>query len=138
MLALAAARTLPQGHPLTSRALALAGQAACFEGRGADALGHYSRSEETSATIGTRRRALWGQFLTLLELDDPEAGSYSRLVGRWKPAPEDILRLATGRYQLALRRGKAAFLHSWRISRFCHGRLILRQGLLSSMWSWRH
>ena len=39
VLALAAARTLPEGHPLTSRALALAGQAAYFEGRGADALG---------------------------------------------------------------------------------------------------
>lgn len=108
VLALAAARTLPQGHPLSSRALALAGQAAYFEGRGADALGHYSRSEETSTTIGTRRRALWGQFLTLLELDDPEAGSVlASLYELEAETPEDILRLATGRYQLALRRGES-------------------------------
>ena len=108
VLALAAARTLPEGHPLSSRALALAGQAAYFESRGAEALAHFSRAEETSTTIATRRRALWGQFLTLLELDDPEAGSIlASLEESEAETPEDILRLATGRYHLAMRRGES-------------------------------
>jgi LuxR family maltose regulon positive regulatory protein len=108
VLALTAARTLPEGHSLSSRAFALAGQAAFFEGRGTEALAHYFRAEEISETIAARRRALWGQFLTLVDLDDPEAESiFTSLDELEIETPEDILRLAVGRYQLALRRGES-------------------------------
>ncbi len=111
VLALTAARTLSEGHPLSSRAFALAGQAAYFEGRGADALAHYFRAEEISDTLASRRRALWGQFLTFLELEHPDAGSaFASLDELETESPEDILRLATGRYQLALRGGERGLL----------------------------
>jgi ATP/maltotriose-dependent transcriptional regulator MalT len=107
VLALAAARKMPTASPLAARAYSLAGRSAYFEGRAADALELHETALTLSRTPETSRSALWGQFLTYLELEnDAEAlAVFTQLEDVAPETTEDLLRLATGRFQLAMREG---------------------------------
>ena len=107
VLALAAARKMPRSSPLSARAYSLAGRSAYFEGRAADALELHKTALGLSRSAETSRSALWGQFLTYLELEnDREARTVFTQLEEIEPnTTEDLLRLATGRFQLAVREG---------------------------------
>jgi len=107
VLALAAARKMPRTSPLAARAYSLAGRSAYFEGRASDALELHQTALTLSQSPETTRSALWGQFLTYLELEnDAEAiAVFSQLEDVASDTTEDLLRLATGRFQLAMREG---------------------------------
>jgi DNA-binding CsgD family transcriptional regulator/tetratricopeptide (TPR) repeat protein len=105
-LALAAARRVPAEHPIASRAYSLAGRSAYFEGRHMDALKLHETAFDLSRSPHTTRTALWGQFLTYLELENDTAAVavFEELENVEADTTEDLLRLATGRFQLAMRR----------------------------------
>jgi LuxR family maltose regulon positive regulatory protein len=107
VLALAAARRMPKTCPLAARAYSLAGRSAYFEGRAADALELHETALTVSDSPDTARSALWGQFLAYLELEnDVEAlAVFGQLEAVATDTTEDLLRLATGRFQLAMRKG---------------------------------
>ena len=107
VLALAAARKMPNTSPWAARAYSLAGRSAYFEGRAVDALELHETGLTVSQSPETARSALWGQFLAYLELEnDAEAlAVFSHLEDVAPDTTEDLLRLATGRFQLAMRKG---------------------------------
>ena len=104
---MAAARRMPKTSPLAARAYSLAGRSAYFEGRAADALELHETALTVSESPETARNALWGQFLAYLELEnDAEAlVAFAHLEDVAPDTTEDLLRLATGRFQLAMRKG---------------------------------
>jgi DNA-binding CsgD family transcriptional regulator len=105
-LALAAASALGPKHPLTSQAYARAGQSAHFEAREETAFEHHHNATQTAQTHGDMAAALWGEFLSGLELERPEtAETFDRLAALGSTSPSESVRLGAGRLFLAVRTG---------------------------------
>jgi DNA-binding NarL/FixJ family response regulator len=107
-LSLQAAKRFSEGTAgMSRRAYSLAGQSAHLEGRALDASEHFQRALDQAG--GTPdREALWGKFLSLVETEDESAGRMlSALESLEESSPDDLLRIATGRWHLSLRGGRA-------------------------------
>jgi len=105
-LALAAADAFGPQHPLTSRAYFRAGQSAHFQAREEDAFGHQRQARVTSQTKEDFANALWGEFISGLELERSDTPStLHELESLGSSAPNEAARVSAGRLFLALRRG---------------------------------
>jgi LuxR family maltose regulon positive regulatory protein len=105
-LALQAARRFSPEHPLMARAYSRAGQSAHFQGRDDRAYGHHALAEKHSSDDTSMREALWGQFISLLDLEDDRAHALlDQLTSISGSSPDEMLRLAAGRFMLAVRFG---------------------------------
>src|SRR5262249_11496919 len=63
----------PEGHSMTSRAYSLAGTSAHLSYRTEIALEYHREAQELATTTADHREALWGQLISLLNLEDPSA-----------------------------------------------------------------
>jgi ATP/maltotriose-dependent transcriptional regulator MalT len=120
-LALEAARRFGQDSTSKSQqAYSLAGQSAYLEGRTRDASEHYRIALDQVDGGQPDRDALWGKFLSLVEDEDEDA---DRVLGTLETleesSPDDLLRIATGRWRLSIRSG-----------RNCHEQLLAVADLL--------
>ena len=105
-LALAAASNLGLEHPFTSQAYARAGQSAHFEAREETAFQHHRNATRTAQTREDLADALWGEFVSGLDLERSEtAQTLERLAGLGSASPRESVRLGAGRLFLALRTG---------------------------------
>ena len=105
-LALAAADSLGPKHPLTTRAYFRAGFSAHLEAREDVAFKHQRLARETAATDHDLANALWGEFISGLELERPDtAAILEELAALSSPAPSEAVRVAAGRLVLACRQG---------------------------------
>jgi len=105
-LALSAAGELGPKHPLTSRAYARAGQSAHFEAREDTAFEHHHDARLTAQTQVDLADALWGEFVSGLELERSETPhTLEELARLGSTTPNESVRLGAGRLFLALRRG---------------------------------
>jgi LuxR family maltose regulon positive regulatory protein len=105
-LALAAASALGPNHPLTSQAYSRAGQSAHFEAREETAFEHHRNAVLTARGHRELADALWGEFVSGLELERPEtAETLGRLADLGSASPRESVRLGAGRLFLALRTG---------------------------------
>jgi LuxR family maltose regulon positive regulatory protein len=105
-LAIQAAHRLPERHSHVARAYSRAGQSAHFEGRD-DCAYEYHRLAESHATDSvSTREALWGEFISLLELEDDRTQELlARLTSISGTSADEVLRLSAGRFMLAVRFG---------------------------------
>ena len=105
-LALAAASALGPQHPLTSQAFVRAGQSAHFEAREETAFEHHRNAAQTAQTRNDLAEALWGEFISGLELERAEtAETLDRIAALGSSSPTDSIRLGAGRLFLAARDG---------------------------------
>lgn len=105
-LALAAASALGPQHPFTSQAYSRAGQSAHFEAREETAFEHHRNAAETATTHHDLAEALWGEFVSGLELERPEsAETFDRLAALGSSSPTESVRLGAGKLFLAVRTG---------------------------------
>ncbi len=105
-LALAAADSLDPKDPLASRAYFRAGLSAHFEAREEVAFEHQRLARATATTDHDLANALWGGFVSGLELERPDAGEIlDELSSLSSPAPPEAVRVAAGRLFLACRLG---------------------------------
>ena len=106
-LALRAAKSLGDTHPMLSRAFYLAGLSVhldCYHDR---ARQYFDQALASASTVAQKRDAVWGQLLTSLDLGDPDANDLlSRLIDLDDGSALSEVRLATARYQVAIRRGR--------------------------------
>ena len=105
-LALAAADSLGREHPLASRAYFRAGLSAHFEAREEVAFDHQQLAHATATTDDDLANALWGGFVSGLELERPDTAEIlDELASVSSRAPSEVVRLAAGRLFLACRLG---------------------------------
>lgn len=105
-LAMEAVRSLGKNHPLISRAHSRAGQSAQFSGKVRDALAHHQTAFECARTKADASDALWGEFVSSLEVDHRKAAKTLQSLSQLgSPSPTESLRLATGQLFLAIRDG---------------------------------
>jgi LuxR family maltose regulon positive regulatory protein len=105
-LALEATRQLEPRDPALSDAYARAGQSAHFLTADDRALPHYELAYSSACNSTASREALWGQFISLVELEDVRAANVLESVSRLSSGtPDDELRLVAGRFTLAIARG---------------------------------
>jgi LuxR family transcriptional regulator, maltose regulon positive regulatory protein len=105
-LALAAATALGPQHPFTSQAFVRAGQSAHFEAREETAFEHHRNATQTAQTHNDLAEALWGEFISGLELERSEtAETFDRLAALGSASPSESIRLGAGRLFLAVRTG---------------------------------
>jgi DNA-binding CsgD family transcriptional regulator len=105
-LATQAARRMPRGGPHKAHAYARAGQSAHFQAQDDRAYEYHRLAEEYAADPLWLREALWGQFISLLELEDSRMEEpLARLASISGSSADEILRLAAGRFMLAVRFG---------------------------------
>ena len=105
-LALAAANSLGPKHLLSSRAYFRAGLSAHFEEKEEVAFEHQRLARSTAATDHDLANALWGGFVSGLELERPDTGEIlEELASLSSPAPSEAVRVAAGRLFLACRQG---------------------------------
>jgi DNA-binding NarL/FixJ family response regulator len=96
----------PRDH--VRRAYVVAGHSAHLEGRPSDAAHYFQHALDTDAHAASDRDALWGKFLSLVELQNEAAGSVlAVLESLGTSSADDLLRVATGRWHLSLRTGRA-------------------------------
>jgi DNA-binding CsgD family transcriptional regulator len=105
-LALAAASALGPQHPLTSQAFVRAGLSAHFEAREETAFEHHRNATQTAQTHNDLAEALWGEFISGLELERLETPeTFKRLVALGSTSASESIRLGAGRLFLAVRTG---------------------------------
>jgi DNA-binding NarL/FixJ family response regulator len=105
-LALAAADSLGPQHPLATRAYFRAGLSAHLEAREEVAFEHQRLARHTAVTDRDLANALWGEFVSGLELERPDTGEIlDELASLSSPAPSEAVRVAAGRLFLACRQG---------------------------------
>ena len=105
-LALAAAAALGPHHPFTSQAFVRAGQSAHFEAREETAFEHHQNATQTAQTPHDLAEALWGEFVSGLELERLEtAETLDRLASLGSTSAAESIRLGAGRLFLAVRTG---------------------------------
>lgn len=105
-LALSAANALGTEHPLTSRAYFRAGQSAHLEAREDVAFEHQHQARKTAKTDYDIGNALWGGFVSGLELERADAGEIlDELASLGSSSPSEAVRVAAGRLFLACRLG---------------------------------
>ncbi len=107
MLAERAADQLAIERPFYAQARLRAGQAAYFNDRHSAALANFALAKESSTEAVVARDALWGSFITAIDLEDPQAlqflEAYERLPER---RADEVVRAATGRLSLGYRQGQ--------------------------------
>jgi ATP/maltotriose-dependent transcriptional regulator MalT len=105
-LAHRAAEALGSSSPLASKAFYRAGQSAHLTDAPEDAVESFRRARELARTPNDVRNALWGAFITNVELERPEASS---LLDDFEAAGtgsvDDVVRGHNGRLYLATRFG---------------------------------
>jgi ATP/maltotriose-dependent transcriptional regulator MalT len=105
-LALQAARRLPTEHRLVARAYSRAGQSAHFQGRDDRACDYHELAQMHARDDRALREALWGQFISLLDLEDDRTHALlDKLTSISGSSPDEMIRLATGGFMLAVRLG---------------------------------
>jgi LuxR family transcriptional regulator, maltose regulon positive regulatory protein len=105
-LAIQAARRMPHGTFHVARAYSRAGQSAHFQARDDRAYEYHRLAEKHAVDSMSLREALWGQFISLLELEDEGMeGLLARLASISGSSADEVLRLAAGRFMLAVRFG---------------------------------
>jgi ATP/maltotriose-dependent transcriptional regulator MalT len=101
------AEDLPEEHHLGGRLLLRAGQIAQLDDRQAEALELLTRASRRAQSPADARRALWGRFITLADLEE-SALAWETLVEleEFPPATvEDLVRASHGRLHWAIRWG---------------------------------
>jgi LuxR family maltose regulon positive regulatory protein len=98
---------LPEDHHLAGRVLLRAGQIAHLDDRHGDALELLARAGEKARTPWEVRRALWSQFITLSDLEEPSLAWETLLQLEQLPpeTTEDLLRASQARLHWANRWG---------------------------------
>ena len=105
-LALAAASALGPHHPFTSQAFVRAGLSAHFEAREETAFEHHRNATQTAQTHHDLAEALWGEFISGLELERLEtAETFDKLAALGSTSAAESIRLGAGRLFLAVRTG---------------------------------
>ena len=105
-LALAAVSALGRQHPFTSQAYTRAGQSAHFEAREETAFEHHRNATQTARTHKDMAEALWGEFVSGLELERSEAAeTFEKLAALGSISASESIRLGAGRLFLAVRIG---------------------------------
>jgi LuxR family maltose regulon positive regulatory protein len=105
-LALEATRQFDSNNPIIAAAYARAGQSAHFLTAEVRALSHYEGAYTFAHDAAAKREALWGQFISLVELEDDRALEALEGVSRLSEGtPDEELRLVAGRFTLAVARG---------------------------------
>jgi LuxR family maltose regulon positive regulatory protein len=105
-LALQAARHLPPEHSLIARAYSRAGQSAHFQGCDDRSYDHHVLAQKHSNDDISVREALWGQFISLLDLEDDRTHALlDELASISGSSADEMLRLAAGRFMVAVRVG---------------------------------
>ncbi len=105
-LAAQAARTLPEGSPIVSKAWYLAGRSAHLADRYVQGREHHRLAEAAAQTPEDLRNALWGQLMTSGQLGSDECLELSKRLERLQEDRiDDRLRLANMAYHVALRVG---------------------------------
>jgi ATP/maltotriose-dependent transcriptional regulator MalT len=106
-LAERAADQLVAERPLYAQARLRAGQAAYFNDRHSEALSNFARAKESSGDGAVLRDALWGSFITAIDLEDPSALQF---LEAYEQLPEhgadEVIRAATGRLSVGYRQGR--------------------------------
>ena len=107
-IAFEAATQLAADHPLTSRLFHRAGQSAHLSNHAAQAVTAFERAEATAMTPHDRGRALWGLFVTSMELErfDEAKKALATFQGLPLTRAEDVLRRAQARLTIAVRTGE--------------------------------
>jgi LuxR family maltose regulon positive regulatory protein len=101
------ARNIPTDSPLASRVFLRAGQMAHLDDRQQEALEFLTAAKEQARSSQDLRRALWGRFITLCDLE--ERAEAETALQEFEALPplttEDLLRAGHGRLQFAGRWG---------------------------------
>jgi len=105
-LAMRAARRLPQGHFMLSRAHYIAGMSAHLAHANRRARTHCDRAFNNALSLSSKRDAVWGQLNVALDLNQPDADELlEKLINLDDGSAISELRLAIARCQVAVRRG---------------------------------
>jgi LuxR family transcriptional regulator, maltose regulon positive regulatory protein len=105
-LAHRAAEALGSSSPLTSKAFYRAGQSAHLTDAPEDAIESFCRARALAQTPNDVRNALWGAFITNVELERPEASDLlDDFVAAGTGSVDDVVRVHNGRLYLATRFG---------------------------------
>jgi DNA-binding CsgD family transcriptional regulator/tetratricopeptide (TPR) repeat protein len=104
-LALQAARRFPDGHPLTSRALGLAGASAHLTYRDDVALDYFAAALDVAHDGIATSRALWGRFVSTLALEDQPSVALDDLRNQSGTSADDVLRIGNGELLLSALQG---------------------------------
>ncbi len=105
-LALRAARRLPKGHFMLSRAHYIAGMSAHLAHANRRARTHCDRAFSNAVNLSSRRDAVWGQLNVALDLNQPDVDELlERLIQLDDGSAISELRLAIARCQVAVRQG---------------------------------
>ena len=108
-LAASAVSRLGSDSPLSSRALARAGQSALMANRETEALGYFERAHATARTVAEIREALMGSYLVSSELGlDVASDHITALTNIDDASPETSLRTEVARLLQATRSGGIA------------------------------
>jgi LuxR family transcriptional regulator, maltose regulon positive regulatory protein len=112
LVALRAASRFDAADPLKPRCYLIAGRSAHFSDRGSDALSYFTRARSITRSAPDEAQAVWGQFVSAIDLEREEALTY--LSDYERVAPDEIdsaVRCANGELLLAMRlRGVRAAL----------------------------
>jgi LuxR family maltose regulon positive regulatory protein len=105
-LAQQAGKALNPTSPLTSKAFYRAGQNAHLTDAPREAIEHFRRARELARTSADARNALWGAFITNVELERPEAHVLLEdFVAAASGSVDDVVRIHNGRLYLGTRFG---------------------------------
>ena len=105
-LALRAGEALDPTSPLASKAFYRAGQNAHLTDAPHDAIDSFNRARELAQAPADARNAIWGAFITDVELERPEAHALlDEFVTAGTGSIDDVLRLHNGRLYLGTRFG---------------------------------
>ena len=105
-LALRAGDALDPNSPLASKAFYRAGQNAHLTDSPRDAIESFDRARELAQTSADARNAIWGAFITNVELERPEANELlDEFVVASTRSVDDVLRIHNGRLLLGTRFG---------------------------------
>jgi LuxR family maltose regulon positive regulatory protein len=107
-LATQAARRLHSDHPLRSQALWVAGTSAHLRWRDEAALKHFEAAEQSAHTEPDARQALWGRFIATEALEREREAELllADFIDRSENTVDELLRIATGRFRMALLLGR--------------------------------
>jgi LuxR family transcriptional regulator, maltose regulon positive regulatory protein len=106
VLATRAAELLASGSKLVSTALSLAGQSAHLADAPKEAREYFTQARETAQTPRDTQKALWGQFITTVELGGSDAAEIlSEFERASSGTVDELVRAHNGRLYLATRQG---------------------------------
>jgi DNA-binding NarL/FixJ family response regulator len=105
-LALRAARRLPPGNAMRSRAFYVAGISARMDFRNDRAKGFFDQALRMATNTNDERDAIWGELATSLDLGLPEARAfYNRLLELDDGSADSAIRMTIAQFLLVIRKG---------------------------------